>query len=101
MWIIIMFDLPTQEPHHRKAYSKFRNFLLNDGFNMMQYSVYYRYCGNMNQLDKHMGRVKNNLPLDGEVRILSFTDKQFASIRVFFATKEKKIEKIFPQYIFI
>ncbi len=45
MWIIVMFDLPTEDKQMRKDYTKFRKFLLNDGFAMMQYSVYMRLFG--------------------------------------------------------
>ena len=37
MWVIAMFDLPTDTPRARKAYARFRKDLLNDGFTMMQY----------------------------------------------------------------
>ena len=37
MWVIAMFDLPTDTAHVRKAYARFRKDLLNDGFTMMQY----------------------------------------------------------------
>ncbi len=40
MWVITMFDLPVVTPKARKAYARFRKTLLEDGFTMMQYSVY-------------------------------------------------------------
>jgi len=40
MWIVVLFDLPTDTKAARKEYTRFRKFLLNDGFTMMQYSVY-------------------------------------------------------------
>ena len=40
MWIIVLFDLPTDTIQARKHYTRFRKFLLEDGFTMMQYSVY-------------------------------------------------------------
>jgi len=101
MWLIVMFDLPTEEPYQRKAYTKFRQFLLDDGFNMMQYSVYFRFCGTHNQMNTHINRVKNNLPIDGEVRILNFTDKQFSSIKIFYSMRQQKNEIYLPQYIFV
>ena len=44
MWLITMFDLPTDTVEARKHYSNFRQSLLKDGFIMMQYSVYIRHC---------------------------------------------------------
>lgn len=40
MRILIFFDLPTETSKDRKNYSKFRKFLINEGFIMMQESVY-------------------------------------------------------------
>lgn len=47
MWVIAMFDLPTDTPKARKAYARFRKDLLSDGFTMMQYSVYIRHCASI------------------------------------------------------
>ena len=40
MRLIIFFDLPVGTVAERKAYVGFRKFLINEGFLMMQYSVY-------------------------------------------------------------
>ena len=40
MRIIVFFDLPTETSEDRKIYSKFRKLLINDGFIMLQESVY-------------------------------------------------------------
>ena len=45
MWLFCLFDLPTNTKAQRKRASDFRKFLLEDGFDMMQYSVYKRHCG--------------------------------------------------------
>jgi len=39
MWVIVLFDLPTDSSEARKQYTVFRKHLLDDGFTMMQYSV--------------------------------------------------------------
>ncbi|MFC2331310.1 MAG: CRISPR-associated endonuclease Cas2, partial [Treponema sp.] len=39
MWIFCMFDLPTNTKPQRKRASEFRKNLLEDGFEMMQFSV--------------------------------------------------------------
>ena len=44
MWIVAMFDLPTDTKAARKAWHGFRNALMDDGFTMMQFSVYARHC---------------------------------------------------------
>lgn len=40
MRLMIMFDLPVETSEERKEYRKFRKNLINEGFIMIQYSVY-------------------------------------------------------------
>jgi CRISPR-associated protein Cas2 len=44
MWVMVMFDLPVGSKEDRKNYSQFRKKLLENGFRIMQYSVYARPC---------------------------------------------------------
>lgn len=92
MWIVVLFDLPTDTKAARKQYTKFRKKLLDDGFTMMQYSVYMRHCASDENAQVHIDRVKSGLPNDGEVRIIKITDKQFAKIQVFYGKKRKPTE---------
>ena len=98
MWVIVLFDLPTDTPRSRKQYTLFRKHLLNDGFGMMQYSVYIRHCASDENAVVHTKRVKSCLPPDGEVRIIKITDKQFGNIDVFYGKKRAPIEQA-PQQI--
>jgi CRISPR-associated protein Cas2 len=93
MWVIVLFDLPTETPEERKSYQHFRNFLLDDGFTMMQYSVYMRHTPSDENAAVHIARVKSQLPDEGEVRIIKITDKQFGKIQVFYGEKRKPIEQ--------
>jgi len=93
MWIIVMFDLPTDTKAARKEYTRFRKALLDDGFTMMQYSIYIRHSSSDENANVHALRVKSTLPDDGEVRIIKITDKQFGRIEVFFGNKRKSIEQ--------
>ena len=80
MWLFVFFDLPTKTKKERKAYSDFRKRLQQNGFNMMQYSVYIRHCPSKENAEVHIKRIKKILPLKGQVSIASMTDKQFGSI---------------------
>jgi len=93
MWIIVLFDLPTDTKKSRKEYTRFRKALLDDGFTMMQYSVYMRHSSSDENAHVHTIRVKAQLPDDGEVRIIKITDKQFGRIDVFYGNKRKAIEE--------
>ncbi len=93
VWVIVMFDLPTDTPEARKQYTNFRGYLLDDGFIMMQYSVYMRHCASDENAQVHAKRIKSNLPADGEVRIIKITDKQFGRIEVYYGKKTRNIEQ--------
>ncbi len=94
MWILAMFDLPTDTKQARKSYTRFRKFLLEDGFTMMQYSVYARHCASRENADVHRSRIKSHLPSDGEVRVLTITDKQFERMGIFWGKVRKE-----PDYV--
>lgn len=83
MWLVVMFDLPVDTKAARRAYAQFRKKLLEDGFAMMQFSVYTRHCASEENAEVHYGRVERIIPDDGEVRVLTITDKQFERMRVF------------------
>ena len=92
MWLLAMFDLPTDTPQARKYYVQFRKRLLTDGFAMMQYSVYIRHCASEENANVHTNRVEAALPPDGEVRLLCITDKQFERMQVFWGKRRKPPE---------
>lgn len=92
MWVIVLFDLPTDTKKARKQYALFRKKLLNDGFGMMQYSVYYRHCASDENARAHSERVRRALPNEGEIRILKITDKQFGKIEIYYGKKRQPTE---------
>lgn len=83
MWILAMFDLPVTTKAHKREYVRFRNSLLAEGFSMLQFSVYARYCSTHERAATYVRRVKNALPPEGQVRLLSVTEKQFGDMVVF------------------
>jgi len=93
VWILVLFDLPTDTKSARRQYTHFRKALLADSFTMMQYSVYMRHCASDENAVLHIKRVKCSLPPNGEVRVIKITDQQFAKIEVYFGKKRRQIEK--------
>lgn len=87
MWIVAMFDLPVDTPTARRQYAQFRKALIKDGFAMMQFSVYIRHCASRENTEVHTTRVQQAVPPDGEVRILTITDVQFARMLVFWGKR--------------
>lgn len=98
MWLFCLFDLPTNTKAQRKRASEFRKHLVEDGFDMMQFSVYKRFCGSAEACEVHAKRIKEWLPSEGTVSILKFTDRQFGDIKTFIGNKPKKAEKT-PQQL--
>ncbi len=92
MWVLTMFDLPVDTKKARKAYSQFRKFLIKDGFNMLQFSVYGRHCPSEENANVHIQRISQSVPPDGEVRIITLTDKQFERMRIFWGKMRKSPE---------
>ena len=76
-WMLVMFDLPVLTKRQRKAATDFRNALLDDGFFMVQFSVYSRACPDVDRLEKHAERLKKIIPPACNVRTLFLTDAQW------------------------
>lgn len=92
MWVLVLFDLPTDTKKDRKAYAVFRKKLLSDGFQMFQFSIYMRHCPSRENADVHIKRVKGFLPTKGHVGIFQFTDKQFSMIELFYGKEPKNTQ---------
>ena len=91
MWILVFFDLPTETKKDKKAYTAFRKNLHKDGFTMFQFSIYVRHCASSENATVHIKRVKSFLPEFGQIGIMCVTDKQFASIELFYG---KRIQQV-------
>ncbi|MEW5797250.1 MAG: CRISPR-associated endonuclease Cas2 [Candidatus Zixiibacteriota bacterium] len=93
VWLMSMFDLPVDSPKARHDYSRFRVGLLKQGFSMLQFSVYARYCDSDERAEVFRQRIKQMLPPAGEVRLVTVTDRQFARMQVFLGKKRAPTEK--------
>ena len=82
MRVIVFFDLPTTTKAERKHYSKFRKFLLKNGFLMLQESVYCKLILNATACRAVIGNVRKNKPPAGLVQLLTVTEKQYADIEL-------------------
>lgn len=93
MWVVAMFDVPVDTKQARRAYSQFVKHLRRDGFSRLQYSVYGRHSPSRENAQVHIKRIERHLPPDGEVRILTITDKQFERMAIFRGKCRKPPEK--------
>lgn len=86
MRLMVLFDLPTASKAERKTYSAFRKFLVEDGYDMEQFSVYTRVCMGRASAETHVERLKANLPATGRVTALLLTERQFEDRKVLVCT---------------
>ena len=94
MRLIVFFDLPMVTKTEKRAYVQFRRFLLNDGYDMIQWSIYGRLLNGSDAQQKHTKRLVDNLPPAGAVRCMTVTEKQFAGIQLLVGMplfQEKKV----------
>lgn len=90
MWLFVCFDLPVTTKEQRRVAARFRKDLLQDGFSMLQFSVYIRPCPSHESYTVHLNRVKALIPPEGSVSLIRITDKQFGEIANFYGSKRKK-----------
>lgn len=89
MRLLIMFDLPMDNNSEKREYREFRQFLIKNGFLMLQYSVYARICTNQEMVNNYIKKIEKVLPSDGAVRGLVITEKQYEKIKIFLGKKSK------------
>ena len=83
MWVMVLFDLPVLSQKQRKRAQRFRNDLLDMGFEMAQFSVYMKFCGSRAATDTVTKNIEQFVPPEGKVSVMSFTDKQYGGMQVF------------------
>lgn len=96
MRLVVLFDLPTKTKKDKKAYSLFRRALLNEGYYMLQYSIYIRTCKGYSAVEKHKRRLKSYLPTKGHIRLLVLTNKMYENIELLLGeknTQEKEVSR--------
>ena len=99
MWMIVLFDLPVVTKPERRAATNFRNLLLDEGFHMSQYSVYYRLLSGKEALEGYVNKIRKSLPEKGKVDIISITDKQYENIHSFSGNELRTKRKTQQQFL--
>ena len=90
---MVMFDLPVLKKKDRKYATKFRKTLLDNGFHMAQYSIYYRLLDGKDSIEAMEKKITRNPPTQGSIHILTITDKQYENIRVIENLERKTLPK--------
>ena len=98
MWVMVLFDLPTETKKDRRNYRQFVKGLEVDGFSMFQFSIYLRHCASRENAEVHKQRVKKLLPPKGHIGIIHITDKQFGMMELFIGQDKETLPEI-PQQL--
>jgi CRISPR-associated protein Cas2 len=98
MWMMVMFDLTVVQKDERAEASAFRLALLDQRFEMEQFSVYVRFCTSQAELDTYTKRLADVLSAGGKVDILTFTDKQYGRIESYVGRTKQLARKAPDQF---
>jgi CRISPR-associated protein Cas2 len=93
MWLFALFDLPVDSSKARREYTRFRKALIRQGFSMLQFSVYARYCASEERDEILRKQLRRILPPEGQVRLMAITDRQFGKMDVYEGKRRVEIEK--------
>ena len=94
MWLLVMFDLPVATKTERKSATKFRLWLLDEGFEMSQFSIYVRFCVGKEQIDRRVRDIGKARPDKGSIHVLSVTDRQFQQMAVFRGSRKRQGRRV-------
>jgi len=90
MRLLLFFDLPMDSKSERRKYNKFRKWLIENGYIMMQYSIYCKIFNNRDACEQHMNIIQRNAPNEGSIRIMMVTENQYANIKIIVGGKTKQ-----------
>lgn len=92
MRLILFFDLPMHTKNEIRIYNKFRKYLIQNGYLMMQFSVYCKLFPNREAAVKHIQILKRNIPTKGLVHIMMITEKQYERIEILVGNQSRQEE---------
>ncbi len=101
MWMVVLFDLPVLTKKERRVATKFRKFLLDQGFEMSQFSVYMRFCAGKEQAETYNRRIAHKVPETGKVHIMSITDRQYETMTCYDGRKRERERRNPDQYVLL
>lgn len=91
MWLIVLYDLPTNSKKERKDAARFRKEIMAYGFKMFQFSAYIRHVSSREHADACKKSIRKILPKEGFIGMLEITDKQFEKMELFYQLVKKPV----------
>lgn len=77
-WLLVCFDLPVAEKEQMRQANRFRKELLNQGYFMLQNSIYVRSCVTYDKTEQHIKHLKLIAPDTGLISAFYLTDRQWS-----------------------
>jgi CRISPR-associated protein Cas2 len=90
MRVLLFFDLPMVTKKEKRIYTNFRKYLIQNGYVMMQFSVYGKIFNNRDAANNHIKMLKRNVPDQGQIRIMMVTETQYARIEIIVGGKSRQ-----------
>ncbi len=88
---MILFDLPTLTLEDKRNYRKFRKILIENGFVMLQESVYCKMMTSPTMENSIKNLIHTNKPPQGIVQALTITEKQFVKMEYVVGEKNSQV----------
>jgi CRISPR-associated protein Cas2 len=101
MRVIVMFDLPTLTSEQKREYRRFRKWLIEDGFVMMQMSIYSKIVLNENSAKLLTKRVDEVKAKEGVIQILVLTEKQYNNIEYVQGEDKSEVINTMDRVVFL
>ncbi len=99
MRLILFFDLPTTSNQDLRNYRRFIKNIKSQGFYMIQESVYVKLCMDARVAESQTYIVKSVIPPEGNIIILSVTEKQFAAMNILLGESKTDVLNNSERYI--
>ena len=90
MRVLLFFDLPMVTKKEKRIYTRFRKYLIQNGYTMMQFSIYGKIFNNRESASNHIRILKRNVPDQGQIRIMLVTETQYSRIEIIVGGKSKQ-----------
>lgn len=90
MRVIVFFDLPTITSEDKSNYRHFRKALLENGFIMLQESVYSKLLLTQSAQQAAVDAIRRVKPPAGLVQVLTITEKQYSRMEYLVGEPQKE-----------
>lgn len=94
MRLILFYDLPMITKKEKRIYTHFRKYLIQNGYMMMQFSVYCKIFNNRDAAINHMLILKRSVPDRGQIRLMLITEQQYSKIDIIVGGKSRQEEMV-------